>query len=101
MTTLASSPSFEIPVRFEVGGKVIELDAVNRPVRRMLQKQADKFRKTYARYKDMRDSEGRGVTIVIKSPKTLSLQISVALEFSDELKSQIDGAETAERVEEI
>lgn len=91
----SSSP---IPVRYEVGEKEISLQEVNRAIRRTLEKHADKFRKKFAAYKDLRDSEGRGVTIVIKSPKALSLQISVALEFSDELAAQIKDAEKAERI---
>lgn len=88
----------EIPVRFEVGEKEISLTEVNRAIRRTLLKHAEKFRKAYAAYKDLRDSDGRGVTIVIKSPKTMSLQITVHLEFSEELRPQIEGSEKADRV---
>lgn len=98
MTEAAATTAYEIPVRYEVGEQVIELSQVNRAVRRSLTKQADKFRKKYAAYKDLRDSNGQGVTIVIKSPKTLSLQVTVSLEFPEELQNQIDKAENAERV---
>lgn len=98
MSEALATSANEIPVRFEVGGKEISLTEVNRAIRRTLTKHADKFRKTYAAYKDLRDSEGRGVTIVINSPKTLSLQITVSLEFSEELRPQIEGSHEADRV---
>ncbi len=69
MTSTNDTSSNDIPVRFEIGGNVISLDSVNRAARRMLQKQADNFRRKYQMYRDLRDSAGQGVTIVIKSPK--------------------------------
>lgn len=98
MSEVTAMSATAIPVRFEVGEKEIQLTEVNRAVRRILAKHAESFRKKYASYKDLRDSEGRGVTIVIKSPKTLSLQISVSLEFSEELRAQIEGSDKAARL---
>jgi hypothetical protein len=98
MSEALATPANEIPVRFEVGEKEISLTEVNRAIRRTLAKQADNFRKKYAAYKDLRDSEGRGVTIVVKSPKTLSLQVTVSLEFSEELRPRIEGSQKADRV---
>jgi hypothetical protein len=98
MSEAIATPATAIPVRFEVGEKEIQLTEVNRAVRRILTKHAESFRKKFAAYKDLRDSEGRGVTIVIKSPKTLSLQISVALEFPEELRVQVEGSDKAERI---
>lgn len=98
MSEVLATSANEIPVRFEVGEKEINLIDVNRAIRRTLTKHAENFRKKYAAYRNLRDSEGRGVVIVIKSPKALSLQVTVSLEFSEELRPLIEGSQKADRV---
>ncbi len=88
----------EIPVRYEVAGEVIDVAKVNRIARRMLQSQTTKLRKKYAHLKDVRDDQGRGVTIVIRQPKPGLKSVECVLEFPEGMKQQIDGSDKAVQV---
>jgi len=88
----------EIPVRYEVAGEEIEISKVNRIARRMLESQTAKLRRKYAHLKDVRDEEGRGVTIVIRQPKPGIKSVECVVEFPEGMKDQVDGSDKAVRV---
>ena len=85
----------EIPVRFEVKGAVLDLEKVNRMARRMLEKQAEKFRK---KYRDVKGPNGEVPTIVIRAPRLLDANMEVVLEYPESMKDSIKGHEKAVRV---
>jgi hypothetical protein len=88
----------EIPVRYEVAGQVIEIEQVNRLVRRFLVSQTKKLRKKHAYIKDVRDAQGNRATLVIRQQKAGSLSIDAIVEFPESLASEVPNAEKAERV---
>lgn len=88
----------EIPVRYEVAGQVIEIEKVNRLVRRFLVSQTKKLRKKHAYLKDVRDAEGNRPTLVIQQPKAGALAINVIVEFPESLATEVRDADKAERV---
>ncbi|MCS4089654.1 hypothetical protein [Rhizobium sp. BK176] len=88
----------EIPVRYEVAGQVIEVEQVNRLVRRFLVAQTKKLRKKHAYLKDVRDAEGKRPTLVIRQQKAGSLSIDAIVEFPESLKGEVQDADKAERV---
>jgi hypothetical protein len=88
----------EIPVRYEVAGNVIEIDKVNRLSRMLLNHHTKKLRKQYAHLAGVRDSEGKGVTIVIRQPNPGIKSVECVVEFPEEMKGQIDGSDKATRV---
>lgn len=96
-TTSAVDDS-EIPVRYEVGDQVIEIDNVNRLVRRFLVSQTKKLRKKHAYLKDVRDAEGKRPTLVIRQPKLGALAINAIVEYPESLAGEIRDADKAERV---
>jgi hypothetical protein len=100
MNTETTSPveDSEIPVRYEVAGEIIEIEKVNRLVRRFLVSQTKKLRKKHAYLKDARDAEGKRATLVIRQPKVGALAIDAIVEFPETLASEIHNAEKAERV---
>jgi len=84
-----------IPVRFEVRGKVIDIEAQNRMTRRILEGQADKFRKKYA---DTVGPNGERPTIIVRKPDLVGVKLEIVLEFPEGMKDSIKGAENAVRV---
>lgn len=96
--TKPDADASEIPVRYEVAGQVIEIEKVNRLVRRFLVSQTKKLRKKYAYLKDVRDGEGNRPTLVIQQPKAGALAINAIVEFPESLAGEVEGSEKAERV---
>ncbi|MBY3433325.1 hypothetical protein HFN89_03985 [Rhizobium laguerreae] len=88
----------EIPVRYEVAGQVIEIEHVNRLVRRFLVSQTKKLRKKHAYLKDVRDAEGRRATLVVRQQKAGALAIDAIVEFPESLAREVQNADKAERV---
>lgn len=84
-----------IEVRFEVKGKVIDIAAQNRLTRRLLEGQAEKFRKKYA---DKVGPNGERPTIILRKPDLVGLKLDVVLEFPESMKDSIQGSEKAVRV---
>jgi len=84
-----------IPVRFEVRGKVIDIEAQNRMTRRILEGQAEKFRKKYA---DTVGPNGERPTIIVRKPDLVGVKLEIVLEFPEDMKDSIKGAENAVRV---
>jgi hypothetical protein len=96
--TVDSTATTEIPVRYEVAGKVIDIEKTNRIARRMLNSQATKFRKKFAHLRDYRDEQGRGVTIVIRQPKAGVPSIQCIVEYPEALTDSVEGSEKAVRI---
>nr|WP_250807802.1 hypothetical protein [Neorhizobium tomejilense] len=88
----------EIPVRYEVAGTVIEIDKVNRFSRLLLNHHTKKLRKQYAHLKGVRDSEGKGVTIIIRQPNPGIKSVECVVEFPEGMKDQIKDSDKAVRV---
>jgi predicted transcriptional regulator len=100
MTNETTSPvdDSEIPVRYEVAGQIIEIEKVNRLVRRFLVSQTKKLRKKHAYLKDVRDGEGNRPTLVIQQIKAGSLSINAIVEFPESLAGEVHDADKADRV---
>ncbi|MDW9478917.1 hypothetical protein GOB57_09490 [Sinorhizobium meliloti] len=100
MNTETTSPNqdTDIPVRYEVAGEVIEIEKVNRLVRRFLVSQTNKLRKKHAYLKGVRDETGKRPTLVIRQAKAGALSIDCVVEFPESLAGEIHDADKAERV---
>lgn len=94
-TEASPAAALEIPVRFEVAGKALDLDKVNRLARRLLEGQADKFRKKYA---GTVGPSGETPTIVIRAVRMMDKKIEVVLEYPESMKDAIKGHDKAVRV---
>jgi len=92
---MSEAVSEQIPVRFEVRGKVVEVSTLNRLARRILEGQAEKYRRKYA---DTVGPDGERPTIVVRKPDLTGLKVEVVLEFPEALKASIKGADKAVRV---
>jgi len=92
---MSEAVSEQIPVRFEVRGKVVDVSTLNRPARRILEGQAEKYRRKYA---DTVGPDGERPTIVVRKPDLTGLKVEVVLEFPEALKASIKGADKAVRV---
>jgi hypothetical protein len=93
----AAAPA-EIPVRYEVAGKVVKLEEANRISRRLLESQTKKFRKKFSHLKGQVDDKGRLATIVLRLPKLGSASIECAIEYPESLQGQVEGHEKAVRI---
>jgi hypothetical protein len=87
--------SNEIPVRFEVRGKVIDVEKLNRVARRLIEAQADKFRRKYA---DTLGPNGERPTIVIRKPDLVGIKVEIVLEFPESMKDSVKGSDKAVRI---
>jgi len=83
------------PVRFEVGGKEISLDSVNRLARRLLEAQARKYA---SKYSGLKGPGGERPTVVIRSPRLLDRNLQVVLEYPEGMKDFVAGHDMAVRV---
>lgn len=94
-TAAAEPAADEIKVRIEVRGKVLDVEAMNRVARRMVESQAAKYRKQYA---DAVGPNGERPTIVLRKNDLVGLKVEVVLEYPESMQSQIKGSEKAVRV---
>lgn len=94
-TTRNETDNNEILVRFEVGGKVIDLSQVNRVARRLLEGQAKKYR---AKFANLTGPNNERPTIIIRSPRLLDKKVEIVLEYPDEMKGLIKGHSQATRI---
>lgn len=85
----------EIQVRFEVGGKQLDLSQVNRVARRLLEGQAKKYR---AKYADMVGPNNERPTIIVRSPRMMDKKVEIVLEYPESMKSAIKNHEKATRI---
>jgi len=85
----------EIPVRFEVAKKEIDIEKLPRLARRLLEAQAKKYRQKYA---DVVGPNGERPTIVIRKPDLGGIKVEVVLEFPESMKDSIAGSEKAVRI---
>jgi|HigsolmetaAR202D_1030399.scaffolds.fasta_scaffold00971_18 hypothetical protein len=84
-----------VPVRFEVRGKVIDLESLPPMARRILEKHAARFSQKYAH---VVGPMGERPTVVLRKPDLMGRRVEVILEFPESLKDSIRGAEKAVRV---
>lgn len=86
----------EIPVRFEVRGKVVDVEKLPRLPRRLVEGQAEKYRKKYA---DVVGPNGERPTIVIRKPDLVGIKVEIVLEFPEAMKDSVPGSEKAVRID--
>lgn len=82
-------------VRFEIGGKAIDLNEVNRLARRLLEVQATKYAKKYAH---LTGPEGEKPTVIIRTPRIMDRNIHVVLEYPEAMKNAVKGHSKATKV---
>lgn len=87
--------SNEIPVRFEVANKEIDIEKLNRLARRLLEAQAKKFR---AKFANTVGPNGERPMIVIRKPDLGGVKVEVVLEFPESMKDSVEGSEKAVRI---
>lgn len=92
---MSNDVTHDIPVRFEVKGKAINIEAQNRMTRRILEGQAEKF---WKKFSDVVGKSGERPTIVIRKADLVGIKLEVVLEFPESLKDSITGGENAVRV---
>jgi hypothetical protein len=85
----------EIEVRFEVGGKIIDLSQVNRVARRLLEGQAKKYQTKYA---NLVGPNNVRPAIIIRSPRLLDKKVEIVLEYPDDMKDLVKGHSKATRI---
>lgn len=83
-------------VRFEVGGKVLDISKANRMARRLLEGQAKKYQK---KYMDVVGPNGEIPTVVIRSVRLMDPKVQVVLEYPESMKDSVKGHEKAVRVD--
>lgn len=91
----APSTNVEIEVRFEVGGKIIDLSQVNRVARRLLEGQAKKYQTKYA---NLVGPNNERPAIIIRSPRLLDKKVEIVLEYPDDMKELVKGHSKATRI---
>jgi hypothetical protein len=89
------TPETEIPVRFEVRGHVVDVESLNRLSRRLIETQANKYRKKFA---GTVGPNGELPTIVLRKPDLTGLKVEVVLEFPESMKDIVKGSDKAVRV---
>lgn len=83
-------------VRFEVGGKVLDLSKVNRMARRLLEGQARKYQK---KYRNLKGPGGEVPTVVLRTARLMDTKVEVVLEYPETMKDSVKGHEKAVRID--
>lgn len=86
----------EIPVRFEVRGKIVDVEKLPRLPRRLIEGQAEKYRRKYA---EVVGPHGERPTIVIRKPDLVGIKVEIVLEFPETMRDSIPGSEKAVRID--